>query len=209
MFRTGILLTGCGAQDGSDIHEVAFVALALERALIRTVCLAPPGPQHDVVDHAAGTVDDAAGPRDVLVESARLARGRVEEFGAVALSDLSALIVAGGIGAAKNLFDDVLVPGRRARLKDAIAGPLAAFRQRGGVLAAIGLGQLVLAALDEGFEADPLSAAPDRAVADAARRMAWAPGLLGARSLDETARGIDELVKAVAALVRGPEGTHR
>jgi enhancing lycopene biosynthesis protein 2 len=115
VLRVGILLAGCGAHDGSDIHETVLAALALERALMRIVYLAPERAQSDVVDHAAGAVDDAAATRHLLVESARLARGRVEPLGAESVSDLAAIVVPGGLGVLKNLFVDVLVPGRRAR----------------------------------------------------------------------------------------------
>ncbi len=204
MRRVGLLLAGCGAHDGSDIHETVLAALALERALAHVVYLAPAGPQEDVVDHASGTRDDAAPPRDRLVESARLARGRLLELSPAAVSDLAALVVPGGVGVLKNLFADLLVPGRSARLRDEPARAIAALRSRGGALAAIGTAHALFAAAGEPFVDDPFAVPPGAARVDAARRLAYAPGFLGARTLDEAARGIDELARAVAGFPLRP-----
>ncbi|RLB95175.1 MAG: isoprenoid biosynthesis protein ElbB, partial [Deltaproteobacteria bacterium] len=48
---------------------------------------------------------ETASQRNVLVESARIARGEIRSLKTVAASDLDALIIPGGFGAAKNLSD--------------------------------------------------------------------------------------------------------
>lgn len=204
--RVGLLLTGCGAHDGSDIHEAVFAALALERAGTRPVFLAPLGPQADVIDHATGMPSPEPVPREMLVESARLARGRVEPLAPETVSDLAALMVAGGAGSMKNLFDDFLVAGRRARLKPEPRAALERLLARQAPLGASGLAYGVLEDLAGEFVAEPLLAPADQAVFDSSRRIGWAPGFLTARSWSAAARGIDELVSGMVAWLRQAPG---
>ncbi len=213
MQRVGLLLAGCGAHDGSDIHEVVLAALALERARAQVVYLATAGPQGDVVDHATGLADQQGPARDVFVESARLARGRLSLFDAESAGDLSALVIAGGLGVVKNLFVDVLVAGRRPSLKPAPRDLLVRLHEKKIPMGGVGLAHLVLEAVAGELGVEPLSAPADRAILDPARRVGWAPGFLTAQNLDEAARGIDELVAGVMSMTgaapaarRGPRG---
>ncbi|MFY9342027.1 MAG: isoprenoid biosynthesis glyoxalase ElbB [Planctomycetota bacterium] len=102
--KIGVLLSGCGFLDGSEIHEAVLTLLALSELGVDAVCMAPRGPQRQVVDHA--TKQALAGEqRDMLRESARIARGRIVELSSVKASDVDALVLPGGFGAAKNLCD--------------------------------------------------------------------------------------------------------
>jgi len=102
--KIGVVLSGCGVYDGSEIHEAVITLLAIDRAGAEAVCIAPDVEQMHVVNHLTGEV--AAGEkRNVLVESARIARGKVKNIKEVKAADLDALILPGGFGAAKNLCD--------------------------------------------------------------------------------------------------------
>jgi len=102
MKQVAVILSGCGVFDGSEIHEACAALLALHRAGTRTVICAPSGPQMHVVDHLGG--EPAEGPsRDMLVESARLARGEITALAEVDTTGLDAVLMPGGFGAAKNL----------------------------------------------------------------------------------------------------------
>ena len=99
--KVAVCLSGCGFLDGSEIHEATFTLLALDQAGAEIVCCAPSGVMLDVVDHA---VQKPTGEtRDVLTESARIARGDVKPLSQVNARDIDALIFPGGFGAAKNL----------------------------------------------------------------------------------------------------------
>jgi len=103
----GVLLAGCGFLDGSEIHEAVFTLLCLDELGVTTVFLAPRGGQMHVVDHEAKA--PAAGEtRDVLRQSARIARGRIRDLATVQATELDALVVPGGFGVAKNLCDFAL-----------------------------------------------------------------------------------------------------
>lgn len=102
MPKVGVLLSGCGFMDGAEIHEATFTLLALDQAGVEIVCCAP-RVQFDVVDHA--TKKPTGEKRDVLAESARIARGEICDVAQVNAGELDALILPGGFGAAKNLCD--------------------------------------------------------------------------------------------------------
>ena len=101
--KVGVLLSGCGVYDGTEIHEAVLTLLFLDRAGAEIVCMAPDTPQHHVINHLTGQEMDEF--RNVLVESARIARGAIQDVKAVQASDLDALVLPGGFGAAKNLSD--------------------------------------------------------------------------------------------------------
>jgi enhancing lycopene biosynthesis protein 2 len=102
--KIGVVLSGCGVYDGSEIHEAVITLLAIDRAGAEAVCMAPDMEQMHVVNHLTGEV--AGGEkRNVLVESARIARGKIRNIKEVTAGDVDALIFPGGFGAAKNLCD--------------------------------------------------------------------------------------------------------
>ena len=103
MPRIGVLLSGCGVFDGSEIHEAVLTLLALDRAGAEMVCMAPDADQLHVINHVTQEVTGET--RNVLVESARIARGEIRNLKDVRAEDLDGLIIPGGFGAAKNLSD--------------------------------------------------------------------------------------------------------
>lgn len=99
--KAAVLLSGCGLYDGSEIHESVLALLHLSRAGFHVSCFAPNMEQHHVVDHRTG--EDVSEFRNVLVESARLARGEVRSLTELRESDFDCLVIPGGLGVAKNL----------------------------------------------------------------------------------------------------------
>lgn len=99
--RIGVLLAGCGVKDGSEIHEATLTLYFLDTQGAEIICMAPDKDQFDVVNHITGAATSEK--RNVLVESARIARGNILDVKTVKESDLDALIVPGGFGSAKNL----------------------------------------------------------------------------------------------------------
>lgn len=101
--KIGVVLSGCGVFDGTEIQEAVLTLLALARAGAEAVCMAPDIEQHHVIDHLTG--EPTQEKRNVLVESARIARGEIKDLKETAGEDIDALIMPGGFGAAKNLSD--------------------------------------------------------------------------------------------------------
>lgn len=100
MPRVGVLLSGCGVYDGTEIHEAVFTLLELARHSYTAVCLAPDAPQLHVVNHATGEVTPEQ--RNMFVESARIARGAITRLAEIEPDELDALVIPGGFGTAKN-----------------------------------------------------------------------------------------------------------
>ncbi|MBI5059851.1 isoprenoid biosynthesis glyoxalase ElbB [candidate division KSB1 bacterium] len=103
MKTVGVVLAGCGYLDGAEIYESVLTLLSLDRLGVAYQCLAPDLPQMHVVNHVSG---DAMGEsRRVLVEAARIARGKIAALDNSWVAKLDAVILPGGFGAAKNYCD--------------------------------------------------------------------------------------------------------
>jgi len=100
--KVGVLLSGCGVFDGTEIHESVLTLLFLDRAGAEIICMAP-DTDFQAVNHL--TQKQTTEKRNVLTESARIARGNIKNIKDVKASALDALIIPGGFGAAKNLSD--------------------------------------------------------------------------------------------------------
>lgn len=98
----GVLISGCGYLDGAEIQETVCTLLALDEAGADAICMAP-NISLSVVDHLTGNTTGET--RNVLVESARIVRGKIRDLSTVRGEELDALILPGGYGAAKNLSD--------------------------------------------------------------------------------------------------------
>jgi len=98
--RVGVVLSGCGVFDGSEIHEAVSVLIALDKRGAAIICMAP-DIQAPATNHLTRQPDKQA--RRVLEESARIARGKIRDIATVKADELDALMFPGGFGAAKNL----------------------------------------------------------------------------------------------------------
>lgn len=96
-----VILAGCGAKDGTEIYEATLTLLRLDQLDIGYRCFAPDMEQQ-VIDHRTGDVM-ANERRNVLVESARLARGEIEPLEALDPDAFTGLIIPGGFGVAQHL----------------------------------------------------------------------------------------------------------
>lgn len=101
--RVGVVLSGCGHRDGTEIGEALVTLLALDRAGAEIICAAPDESQSLVVNHRTGEVISAKPKRHALVESARIARGKVRPLSELGDRDIDALILPGGEGVGQNL----------------------------------------------------------------------------------------------------------
>jgi enhancing lycopene biosynthesis protein 2 len=99
--RIGVLLSGCGVNDGSEIQEAVLTLLAIQEIGAEYVCISIDANQHHVINHITGA--EMPETRNMLIESARIARGEVIDITKVELSEIDALVIPGGAGNAKNL----------------------------------------------------------------------------------------------------------
>lgn len=99
--KFAVILSGCGVYDGSEIHEAVLTMLAIDKSGNSYELFAPDKLQHHVINHTNGEVMNEN--RNVLVESARIARGNIKNINACMPEQFDAIIFPGGFGAAKNL----------------------------------------------------------------------------------------------------------
>jgi enhancing lycopene biosynthesis protein 2 len=214
MKHVGVVLSGCGVYDGTEIHEAVITLLALDRAGATAVCMAPDVDQAHVIDHRTG--DEAGERRNVLAESARIARGNVRNIQDVRATELDALILPGGFGAAKNLSSfafkgaDCTVHGDVTRL-------IKQMHQAGKPIGAMCIAPVVVAKAFEGELQLDLTIGNERETAEAIERMGAkhvetpvteivvdkdhkvvsTPAYMCAKTISEAATGIEKLVRTV------------
>lgn len=219
MKKIGVILSGCGVYDGSEIHEAVMTLLAIDRAGAEAVCMAPDVAQLHVVNHLSGAVE-AGASRNVLVEAARIARGKIRDLSTVTASELDAVILPGGFGAVKNLStfalagaDCTLNPQVERLLKEIFAArkPIGAICISPAVLARA-LGQVAAITVTIGNDAGTAKAieamgaqhqdCPVREfVIDRPHKIVSTPAYMLAGRISEAADGIEKTVRAVIALI--------
>ncbi len=101
MKKIAVVLSGCGVYDGSEIHEATLSLLAIVNQGCSYEIFAPDSTQHHVINHITGEEMDET--RNVLVESARIARGNIRDLKQFDPEEFDGLLFPGGFGAAKNL----------------------------------------------------------------------------------------------------------
>jgi enhancing lycopene biosynthesis protein 2 len=101
MARVAVCLSGCGVWDGSEIHEATLTLLSLYQAGAEVICCAPDAEQTIVINHQSQA--PSTEKRNMLTESARIARGDIKKLADIRAGDIDALVFPGGLGAARNL----------------------------------------------------------------------------------------------------------
>jgi len=219
MAKVGVILSGCGVYDGSEIHEAVITLLALNRAGAEVVSMAP-NMEQAVINHLTGEPDEGA-RRNVLEESARIVRGDIRDIAKVKATDLDALFIPGGFGAAKNLCDfavkgpDCEVHPEVARLiKEIVTAkkPLAAVCIAPALVAKV-LGDnrmypQITIGTDEGtaealssMGATHLSCPVNEFVIDQENKIITSPAYMLAGNIGEAAEGIEKTVKALMKML--------
>jgi enhancing lycopene biosynthesis protein 2 len=99
--KIAVVLSGSGVYDGAEIHEATLTLYAIAKNGADYEIFAPDIPHHHVINHITG--EEMKESRNVLVESARIARGNIKALSLFRADDFDAVIFPGGFGAAKNL----------------------------------------------------------------------------------------------------------
>lgn len=107
MKKFAVVLSGCGVFDGSEIHEAVLTLLAINKLGAEYKIYAPNFDQYHVINHYTGEV--MSEHRNMLVESARIARGEIIDLKELNPAKYDAVIFPGGFGAAKNFCDFAFV----------------------------------------------------------------------------------------------------
>ena len=150
--KVAVLLSGCGVYDGSEIHESVFSLLALAEAGIEAICIAPDKLQMHVINHAKN--EEQVQARNVLEESARIARGEITALSNVNIEDFDALLIPGGFGVAKN-FTNWAVKGADSYIDDQLKDLIVNMHKAGKPIVALCMAPTVIAKAFEGTEVVP------------------------------------------------------
>lgn len=216
--NVAVILSGCGVYDGAEIHESVLTLLRLDQRGARVQCFAPNIDQLHVIDHYRG--EEMDGTRNVLVESARIARGNIKDLREANVEDFDALILPGGFGAAKNL-SDFAVSGANCAVQPDVLAVAQAFARAGkpiglmcispamaakifgeGVKCTIGSDADTAAALRQ-MGAEHQDCTVEDIVIDPRHKLVTTPAYMLAQSISEAATGINKLVDEVLALAEG------
>ncbi|MEK7468422.1 MAG: isoprenoid biosynthesis glyoxalase ElbB [Planctomycetota bacterium] len=217
MPKVALILSGCGVQDGSEIHEAVLCLLALQQAGAEIVFCAP-DMECTSVNHATGKPGEK---RNVLVESARIARGQIRDIAKVAAKDVDAAVLPGGFGAAKNLCT-FAVDGADCKVNEPTAKLLRDLHAAGKPIGAACIAPALVAKIFggdahpeltigndagtakalEAMGAKHKSASAGQAVVDRKNRIVTTPAYMCAKNAAEAWPGIESMVKEVLALVK-------
>lgn len=215
MTKVAVILSGCGVYDGAEIHESVLTLLALDRAGAKYECLAPNIEQMHVVNHLTGEVAEGES-RNVLVESARIARGAVKDVAKADAADYDALILPGGFGAAKNLCD-FAVKGAECTIQPDVERFIQAMADAGKPVGFVCIAPAMVpriygdAKVTIGTDTDTAAAiesmggvhvaCPVREfVVDEENKLVSTPAYMLAQNIGEAAEGIEKLVHEVLRL---------
>jgi len=213
--KVAVILSGCGVYDGAEIHESVLTLLRLDQRGAQVQCFAPNIAQRHVVNHLTG--EEMPETRNVLVESARIARGAIEDIREADVTQFDALIIPGGFGSAKNLSDfatagaDCKVQAEVLALAEAFAvagkpigliciSPALAPKIYGpGVTCTIGNDTETAAAITR-MKGDHQACEVTEIIEDKARKLISTPAYMVAQTIGEAAAGINKLVDRVLEL---------
>jgi enhancing lycopene biosynthesis protein 2 len=140
--KFAVVLAGCGVYDGAEIHEAVMTLYAIDRIGSSYQVFAPDVMQYHVINHLLGKPTEEK--RNVLVEAARIARGRIKPLSEFKAGDFDILIFPGGFGAAKNLctfaFD-----GPDCKVNPDVESSIQAMHKAGKPIGALCIAPVVLA----------------------------------------------------------------
>jgi len=215
--RIGVVLSGCGVYDGSEIHEAVFTLLAIDKNGAEAICMAP-NKEFPAVNHMNGS--PMGEKRNALLESARIARGKIRCLKEIKAADLDAVVFPGGFGAAKNLCN-FAEKGAGAEIHPEVARILKEMAAANKPICAICIAPaLVAATLGKEFKpkltigndagtAESINATGSKHmvcpvtefIVDRENKIVSTPAYMLAQRISEVADGIEKAIKATIDLI--------
>jgi enhancing lycopene biosynthesis protein 2 len=215
MKKIAVILSGCGVSDGSEIHEAILALLAIRKAGCDYSVFAPDKEQTEVVNHYTG--DNVNEKRNILVESARIARRKASPLTELNPEKFAAIVLPGGFGAAKNLSDfayegenySIIPELEKVLLKaNELKKPIGAMCISPVLLAKVFKGcKITLGAVGDASEAVEKNGAKHivtthgETVVDEKYKLVTTPCYMLDATIEQVAEGVDNLVKELLKLV--------
>ena len=214
--KFALVLSGCGRADGSEIHEATCAMLAIDCLGATYQCFAPDIKQAAVINHLKGTIENE--DRNVLIESARLARGNILPLKDYLPEDFDAIVFPGGLGAVIN-WCDFKKEGVNCHVDASIQKAISESQKKGVVIGAMCIAPVVIAKV-LGHTGVHVTIGNDKGVASAIertgavhetkgatevcvddlRKVVTTPAYMLASSIKEVCEGADNMIKAMIQL---------
>ena len=213
-----VILSGCGHQDGAEIHEATLTLLAIHKYSCDFCCYAPDIKQHHVLNHITG--QEMNEQRNVLIESARIARGKIASLATFSADSADALVIPGGFGAAKNL-SSYAFDGANCTVNSDVSKAVQAMHAAGKPIGALCIAPVILAKVlgnvtltigqdpgtadnlaSMGAKHEPTS--HGEIVIDHAHKIVTTPCYMLNARVDQIAEGADHLISAMLDLMNRP-----
>jgi len=218
MPKFAVVLSGCGRADGSEIHEAVTALLAIDEHGCTYECFAPDIEQSAVINHL--TSEKTEERRNVLAESARIARGDIKPLSELRVEDYDCLLFPGGLGAVTN-WCDFAKNGINCNVESSVSRVLEeAYRQKKvigamciapvtiarvlgkyGITITIGKDKTVAEAIEKTGAKHQNTKVEDACV-DEEHRIVTTPAYMLAKSIKEVAKGAESMVDAMIKLVQ-------
>lgn len=212
MKHVAVVLSGAGVFDGAEINEAVLTLLHISKQGASYQCFAPDTQQAQTVNHLNG--EQISEKRNVLQESARIARGEIKPLSDLDVEAFDALILPGGFGVAKN-FCDFAEKGAEMMIneqvehvgkafKDAfkpagymcIAPVLLPYIYGNGVKVTVGTDAEVAAAINK-MGGEHIDCDVRDIVVDDKHQLVTTPAYMLAKNLPDAEEGISKLVEKV------------
>lgn len=218
MPRFAVILSGCGRADGSEINEAVTALLAIDKSGCTYQCFAPNIEQSSVINHL--TSERMEDRRNVLIESARIARGNIKPLSEFIPSDFECILFPGGLGAITN-WCDFSKKGINCMVESSVSRVLETAYQKNIVIGAMCIAPVLIAKV-LGKYGIKITIGNDKTVAEAIQKMGakhentksteaciddehfivTTPAYMLAKSIKEVGEGAEAMVKAMIKLAK-------
>jgi len=163
--KFAVILAGSGVFDGAEIHEATMTLYAIAKHGAEYEIFAPDIPQHHVINHLTGKEMNES--RNVLVEAARIARGKIKPLSDFDAAAFDVLIFPGGFGVAKNL-STFAFDGSKCTVNKEVELAVKAMIEAGKPIGALCIAPAMIAKIVEGVE---VTVGKDEGTAEAIKAM--------------------------------------
>ncbi len=215
--KFAVVLSGCGVYDGAEIHEAVMTLLAVKKQGASYQVFAPDVMQHHVVNHLTGEIMNES--RNVLTESARIARGKIKPLKEYMADNFDGIIFPGGFGVAKNL-SSYAFDGPEMKIDKVVEKAIRETHEAGKPIGALCIAPVLVARILGGIEVtvggEGDTAADIRAmggihlktgngdiIVDRKNKIVTSPCYMLDASITDIETGASEAVKAIIGLCKG------
>jgi len=214
--RFAVILAGCGNKDGAEIQESVLTLLAIDQLGGEYQCFAPDVNQARVLNFL--TNEELSEKRNVLVESARIARSKIKALADYQVKEFDILVLPGGFGVAYNLCTFATQGAQMTVNQDVERAVLSTYQAKKPIgalcISPVIIGKLIpqaqltfgqdekVSGIFEQMGAKIINTTPVDIVVDQANKIVTTPCYMQADArISQLAQGIEKCIQALIKLV--------